>query len=130
MKRSIIQIYAIVICIVAVIAFLISFSSLISSFIDYLDPLNASRTTINLSSKEYFKMDLLKSATKDQFYIPSDEEISRMFEAAKDQHIQGLMHRTYRSFIVSIAFIVISVIMFLIHWKVVKKYELDGESGN
>ena len=123
MKRSIIQIYAIVICIVAIIAFLISFSSLISSFIDYLDPLNASRTEVRLSSPEYFKMDLLKSATKDQFYIPSDEEIAKMYAAAKTQHIEGLMHRTYRSFIVSSIFIFVSLALFFIHWKIVKKYE-------
>ena len=126
MKRSIFQTYAIVICIVAIIAFLISIANFVSSFIDYLDPLNASRTTVSLSSYEYFKMDLLKTTTKEQFYIPDDEEIRNMYEAAKDQHMKGINHRTYRSFAVNSLIIILSVILFFTHWKIVKKYEVQG----
>ena len=123
MKKSIFQTYAIVICIVAIVAFLISISNFVSSFIDYLDPLNSSRTEISLSSYEYFKMDLLKTTTKEQFYIPNDDEIQNMYESAKNQHLLRINHRIFRSFAVNGLVIILGIILFMTHWKIVKKYE-------
>ncbi len=127
MKRSIFQTYAIVICIVAIIAFLISISNFVSSFIDYLDPLNASRTNVSLSSFEYFKMDLLKTTTKEQYYIPNDDEIQNMYESAKNQHLLRINHRILRSFAVNALVIILSIILFMLHWRIVKKHEIQGE---
>lgn len=123
MKKSIYQIYAGVICVVAVITFLICISTVFASFIDYLDPLNSSRTEISLSSFEYFKMDLLKTTTKDQFYIPSDVEIQKMYDAAKEQHLEGLHHRIIKSFAVNGLAIVLSLLLFFTHWRLLNRSE-------
>ena len=126
MKKRVMQVYALLICLVAVISFLISITSLVSTLIDYTDPLNSGRSQISLSSLEYFKMDLLKTTTKEQFYIPSDEEIAKMYEDAKSQHFSVLKHRITKDVIVYSLLLVLSAGLFYPHWRILQKQE-DGD---
>lgn len=121
MKRKIIQIYAALICVIAVITFLISISNLVSTFLDKMDPLSAGRNDISLTSFEYFKMDLLENTTKEQYYIPSDEEIMNMYNAAKDQHMKEMNHRILSDLIVYALLLVLSLAFFGSHWKILSK---------
>ena len=124
-KQKIIQIYAVIICIVSIIAFLISVSGLVSSIIDRNDPLYTGRSDISLSSFENFKMDVLKSTQKDQAYIPDEETLRKMYEEAKEDKIKRVKHYTYRDIVVSSLVIVIALTLFWTHWRLMKKVKTE-----
>jgi len=124
-KQKIIQIYAVIICIVSIIAFLISMSGLVSSIIDRNDPLYAGRSDTNLASFENFKMDVLKSTQKDQAYIPDEETLLKMYEEAKTDKIKRVEHNTYRAIVVSSFIIVIALILFGTHWWLMKRMKYE-----
>ena len=121
-KRRTIQIYAMLVNVVAIIAFLIAATAVVSSVIDRGNPLYAGWSQIDLSSFDKYKLDVLKATTKDATFIPTDEEIKNMYEAAKQDHINKIMHRTYRDIVVTIITIVVSLLLFGIHWWLMKKY--------
>lgn len=126
-KQKIIQVYAVIICVIAVITILISLSSLVSSYIDKSDPLAvtiySSSNKASLASFENFKMDILKSIQKDQVYIPDDQTLHKMFEEAKTAKIKTVEHRAHRDIIVSSMIMVIAVILFGSHWWLIKKIQ-------
>lgn len=122
-RRKPIQIYAMLVNVVAIIAFLIAATSVVAALIDRGNPIYAGYSQVDLSSFDKYKMDVLKTTTKEASYIPSDEEISNMFEAAKQDKINQVMHRTYRDIIVSVITIIVSAFLFGSHWWLMKKYE-------
>lgn len=124
MKKSILQVYSALICLVAVITFLICIGNLVSTFIDYLSPQDTFHNQLSLSSYEYFKMDLLKTTTKEQFYIPSEEEIHKMYEAAKERNFVSVYHRISKDLIVYAFLMILSLALFVPHWRLMKKYEV------
>ena len=120
-KQKIIQVYAVIICVVAVITFIISVSSIVSAAIDRTDPLYTGRFEQKLSSFENFKVDVLKSTQKDQAFIPDDKTINGMYEAAKENKIKNVQHRSYRTMMVSSLIIVICIVLFGTHWWLMRK---------
>ena len=122
-KRNIIQVYAIIVNVVAVITFIIAATSFISAIIDRSDPLYGGRSQIDLSSFEKYKMDVLKSTQKEDAYVPADEAIRDMYEAAKADKINRVMHESFRTMVVSGVVIAIAVILFGSHWWIARKYE-------
>ncbi|MEN8248736.1 MAG: hypothetical protein ABFS32_07370 [Bacteroidota bacterium] len=125
-KRRLIQVYAIIVNVVAVITFIIAATSFISSMIDRADPLYGGWSKADLSSFEKYKMDVLKSTTKEAAYVPTDEEIRGMYEAAKTFKINEILHRSYRDMVVSGVIIAVALILFGVHWSIMKKYESSG----
>lgn len=91
------QIYGYAVCLVAMITFLISVSTLVTSVIDLGDLLHAGWTQPNspsLASYENYRMDMLKSILKDDAnLIPDDQSLRAMFEAAKNDKIQSARHQ-------------------------------------
>ena len=77
--------------------------------------------SINLSSFENFKMDVLRSTQKDQAYVPDDTTILKMFNDAKSNKINNVIHRSNNTIIVSAIIIVITIILFLTHWFLIRK---------
>ncbi len=120
-KQKAIQVYAIIICIISVITIIISLSSLVSAMIDRSNPIYANRYDISLTSFENFKMNSLKSISKDQAYIPNDQELLKMYEDAKADKINMIQHQTNRTIIVSSLIIIISILLFGSHWWIMKK---------
>lgn len=121
-KRNIIQVYAIIVNVVAIITFIIASTSLISAVIDRSDPLYAGYSQIDLSSLDKYKMDVLKSTAKDAAYIPTDEAILDMYEAAKADKIRKVMHDSYRTMMVSGIVVGFCVVLFAFHWWIAKRY--------
>ncbi len=122
-KRKVIQVYAIIVSIVAIITFIICTSILVSSIIDRSDPFTSGSSRVDLSSFENYKMEVMKSIDKDQAYIPDDPAIKQMYEAARDQKIKKTLHRTKRDIIVNGLLIVFCIILFFTHWWMIKKYD-------
>lgn len=127
-KRKLIQVYAIIVNVVAVITFLIAATGFISAVIDRSDPLYAGYSQIDLSSFEKYKMDVLRTTTKDAAFIPSDEEIKGMYEAAKTDKINKVMHNSFRDLVVSGVIIVVALFLFGFHYWLMKKYEVTGSA--
>jgi len=129
-KRRIIQVYAVIVNIIVVITFIISVTSLISALIDRQEPLYARYSSEDLSSFEKYKMDVLKSTQKEAVYIPTDEAVRSMYEAAKQERIKQVLHESNRTLIVSNVIIGICLILFVFHWWLLKRYDSATESLN
>jgi hypothetical protein len=123
------QIYGYTVCLVAVITFLISITTLVNAVIDLSDPLHAGWTppgTPSLASFENYKMDVLKSSQQGDdkstsTYVPDDETLRGMYEAAKADKIQLSKHQSHRSIIIDSLLIVICLVLFITHWRWMKK---------
>jgi hypothetical protein len=123
------QIYGYLVCLVAVITFLISISQLVNSLIDLGDPIHAGWTpesAPSLASYENYKMDILKSTSKTgeaatAAYVPDEQTLHVMYQAARDNKIQLEKHRAVRSIIINGLLVVICVVLFTTHWMWMRK---------
>ena len=124
-KSKIPQVYGYAVCLVAIITILISVADLINSTIDASDPLYAWGDNKELSSFENFKVDALKSGKSEAALDLDNETLKMMYEDAKNHKIRRVKHQTTKSKIVSSILIVISLTLFIIHWRWMKKVEVQ-----
>ncbi len=124
-KHRIIQVYAIIICVISITTIIFSIGSFASSVIDRSDPLYAGWNKESFNSFEQFKLDVLKSVSKDQVYIPTDDELRKMFEDAKQEKINSVMHQTKRSMIVDGIIISICLVLAVSHGWIIRKYKVN-----
>jgi hypothetical protein len=123
------QIYGYVVCLVAVITFLISIAQLVNSLIDLGDPIHAGWSPENapsLASYENYKMDILKSSARQEesakaAYVPDEQTLHVMYQAARDNKIQLEKHRASRAIIINGILVVICVLLFATHWQWMRK---------
>lgn len=125
------QIYGYIVCLVAVITFIICLANIIPAIMDLGDPLHAgpvyaSQSQPSLASFENYKMDILKSTgkegdQKELSYIPDDQTLKAMYEAAKDDRIQTSKHQSTRTIVVTSIIILVSIGLFFSHWIWMKK---------
>ena len=92
------------------------------------DPLHAMDMDgrLDLTSFEAYKMDLLMSARADcqsptPGYVPEDQTLRRMFEAAKADRLQSVKVQAYRSLAVSGLVIIVCIALFVTHWTWVRR---------
>ena len=127
--QRIAQIYGYLVCLVAVITFLISITQLVNSLIDLGDPIHAGWTpesAPSLASYENYKMDILKSTSKQTdsvtaAYIPDEQTLKVMYQAARDNKIQLEKHRAVRAIIIHGLLVLICVVLFVSHWRWMSK---------
>ncbi|MGE0076437.1 MAG: hypothetical protein AB7S48_01105 [Bacteroidales bacterium] len=118
------QIYGYLVCLVAVITFLICTAQLVNSLIDLGDPIHAGWTpesAPSLASYENYKMDILKSTNKagettSAAYVPDEQTLHVMYQAARDNKVQLEKHRAIRSIIINGLLVVICIVLFITHW--------------
>jgi hypothetical protein len=119
-SHKIAQIYGYVVCLTAVITFLISLAGIIGAIFDLSDPLHARSYGYkgpSLVSFETYKVDVLKSTREESpGYVPDDETIRGMYEASKADRIQRVRHQSQRNLTVSSLLILICIILFTTHW--------------
>lgn len=119
-SQKIQMVYGYAVCIVVVITFLISITSVVYSLIDLTDPLNAHRTygkdAPSLASFNNYKIDIIKSIDPAHEISLDDATLKSMFVAAKDDAIAKVKHNSYRSIIVNSLVLFICIILFLTHW--------------
>ncbi len=119
-KRSFLQVYATIVSIVAIITFLIAVGSIVSAIIDRANPMYAGRNEINLSSFEQFKLETMRSVTKDQVYIPTDKDLMNMYEAAKNEKVKLVNHQSRKTLIVNSLLLFVAITLFITHWKMLR----------
>jgi hypothetical protein len=123
------QIYGYTVCVVTVIAFLISVTTLVNAIIDLQDPIHGGmwfNQSPSLASFDNYKMDILKSLQKEDesskaSYVPDDQTLRAMYEAARNDRIQSVKHQSNKSIIVGSILILICLILFVIHWRWMRK---------
>jgi len=123
------QIYGYAVCLTAVITFLISVSTLVNAILDLGDPLHAGWTppeAPSLASFENYKMDILRSMPASESggqasYVPDDETLEGMYEAAKNDKIQSSQHSSMRNVMIGGILMVVCIILFITHWRWMKK---------
>ena len=127
------QVYGYSVCFITVIMILISIKSVVDAMIDLSDPIRADaggygRTGRSLSSFELYKLDSrreprppmtvavapAKTAPADSL---SDTELRRLYEAEREQAIGNVRFRAMRSLIGSGLLILVSVVLFVVHWR-------------
>ncbi len=135
-QRIITQVYGYTICLVAIITFLLSTISLVNAIIDLSDPLHSSFNgggSQNVISYENFKMDILKSSAnstdiKSNTYIPEEKMLHSMYESAKADKLKSIYHQSYKSILISSLLVLLSLVLFLIHWRIARKVNLVNSS--
>lgn len=124
-SQKIQMVYGYVVCIVVVITFLISITSMVYALMDLTDPLNAHRTygkdAPSLASFDNYKIDIIKSLDPAHEISLEDATLQSMYTAAKDDAIAKVVHDSYRSIIVNGLVLFICIILFLTHWMWMKK---------
>lgn len=123
--RIVAQVYGYAVCLVAVITFLISTTALITAIIDLSDPVHSGWTpqgSPSLASYENYKLDVLRSSGKESgvdqaAYIPNEQTLRAMYEAAKNDKINSARHQANKSILISSIIITICIMLFFTHWK-------------
>lgn len=124
------QMYGYTVCVIAIITFLIASVRLVPTAMTLSDPLHGGYPTYgspSLASFENYKMDLLRSPqrpgeeTTIASYVPDDATIRTMYEAAKAEKIQSVSHQSFRSVVTSSLVIIISIVLFITHWRLARK---------
>ena len=123
------QVYGYLVCLVAVITVLICASTLVYAILDLGDPIHAGYTpagTPSLASFDNYKMDVLKSVPKEgesvkAAYLPDDQTLRAMYEAAKDDKIQRERHEANRTIVIDSILIAICIVLFVTHWRWMRK---------
>ena len=119
------QIYGYAVCLVAVITFIIAIASTIFAVMDLGDPLYAGNNynKTSIASFENYKMDIMKSQAENETWVPDDETLKAMYESEKDDRIRRVKHDSYRSLYINGALIFICIILFLTHWRWMRRVE-------
>ena len=122
------QIYGYLVCLVTVITFLISATTLINAVIDLGDPLHSGyygAGSASLASYNNYKMDILKSQTEKDTakasFAPDDKTLREMYESAKADKIQASRHDSNKQIIVSTVLILFCILLFSTHWMWMRK---------
>jgi hypothetical protein len=121
--RIVAQVYGYAICLVAVITFLISITALVTAIIDLGDPMHSGYTpqgSPSLASLENYKLDVMRSfqkgtETNAQSYVPTEQTLKSMYEAARNDKIQSSKHQSNKAILISSLIIAISMILFFAH---------------
>jgi predicted PurR-regulated permease PerM len=122
------RIYGYLVCLIAVIAFLVCIGNIVAAAFDLSDPLHARGDFEEqriLSSLENYRMNVLGSLPQGQ-PVPEGESIRAMYEAAREAQIQTVRTQSMRSITVSGLLVVVSVVLFLFHWIWLRRGEARG----
>ncbi len=123
------QVYGYLVCLISVVTVLICVSTLIAAVSDLGDPIHAGfipAGTPSLASYANYKMDILRSGSKDAqagaaSYVPDEETLRGMYEAARNDKIQRVEHESYRTIVIDGILIAVCVTLFLTHWSWMRK---------
>ena len=119
-SQKIQMVYGYAVCIVAVITFLISLTSMVHAIIDLTDPISAYRTyggnSASLASFDNFKVDVITATDPEHGLELDDATLKSMYDAAKNDAISKMKHQSIRSLIISSIVILICILLFTTHW--------------
>ncbi len=124
-KARIGQIYGYLVCLIAVVTFLISLNSAVGAAIDLSDPLYSSRYRADprLASFEVYRVEMQQRGTLAPVPAgaaapaPADTaELRAAFEAAREDHIRSVQFQARRQLATSGLLVVVAAALFIVHW--------------
>ena len=114
------MVYGYAVCIVTVIAFLISVTSVVYALIDLTDPVHAYRTygkdAPSLASFDNYRVDIIKATDPAHGLELDNATLSSMYEAAKTDAIAKVRHDSIRAILVNGLVVLICIVLFVTHW--------------
>ena len=114
------MVYGYAVCLVAVITFLISVTSMVYAVIDLTDPLSAYRTygkdAPSLASFDNYKIDIIKATDPAHELELDDATMTSMYEAAKADAVAKVKHQSIRSLMINGLVMIITIVLFITHW--------------
>ena len=114
------MVYGYAVCLVAVITFLISVTSMVYAVIDLTDPLSAYRTygkdAPSLASFDNYKIDIIKATDPAHELDLDDATMTSMYEAAKADAVAKVKHQSIRSLMINGLVMIITIVLFITHW--------------
>ena len=121
------QAYGYAVCFITVVVMLISIKSVVDSAFDLTDPLRAegSRMGRTLTNFELYKIEARQGVSADLIRpvkgagdtVSTDADLRRAYDAEREAAIGNAHFRAMRSLVGSLMLIVISLILFVIHWR-------------
>ncbi|MFN9114851.1 MAG: hypothetical protein ACOVP6_06320 [Lacibacter sp.] len=118
------QVYGYLVCIVAVITFLVSTGQLLNAIVDRADPIHADGYYdggSTLSTFEAYKLEKMNAVqhadSLSRAQIPDNNTLRSMYETEKAEKLAAAKHRNFRSLFVSSVLLVLSFSLFLFHWR-------------
>jgi hypothetical protein len=139
MNSRIAQIYGYAVCFITVIVILITIKSVVDALIDLTDPIAAEsggygRSGRSLTSFELYKLDTrreprapvaepVKSIDARTDSLP-DTELRRLYEAEREQAIRNVQFRAKRTLFGSALLMIVAVILFLVHWRMLRERDV------
>lgn len=136
MNSRIAQVYGYAVCFITVIVILVTIKSVVDALIDLTDPIAAEsdgygRSGRSLSSFELYKLDTRRdprapaagpvtplNAKPDSL---SDRELRRLYDAEREQAIRNVKFRALRTLVGSVLLMIVSVILFVVHWRMLRE---------
>lgn len=123
------QIYGYLVCLVAVITFLIAITNLFNAIINLQDPMHAEgnyNSSGNLVSFEEYRFEKIRnyqqsgdSLTKAS--VPDAKELRQMFDDQRNNHLQSVKLKNFRAIVTYGVLLLVSLILFIIHWRWLRK---------
>jgi hypothetical protein len=144
MNSRIAQVYGYAVCFITVIVILISIKSVVDAVIDLTDPIAAEsggygRSGRSLSSFELYKLDTRRDprAPVAEPVTPanakpdtlSDVELRRLYDAEREQAIRNVKFRAMRTLIGSVLLMIVSLILFVVHWRMLRERDVPAPAG-
>ena len=118
MKNKAVQIYGYVVCVVAVITFIVAVASITTAVINMNAPLYSGfQQEYSLASFENYKADAMQNISSDAAYVPSDVELEKMYESALKDATAMRSHQIKRNLIVNSILLIVSIALFFVHMK-------------
>jgi hypothetical protein len=129
------QVYGYAVCFITVIFILVSIKSVVDAMIDLSDPIRAEsggygRFGGSLTNFELYKADARRQPRGPTRVGPapapaastatdslSDTDLRRLYDAEREQVIGNVHFRSMRTLLGSSLLIIVSVILFVVHWR-------------
>lgn len=132
------QFYGYSVCLVAVIASLVSTGSVAGALLEWSDPLHAGDVVgypqRSFASFETYKMDVLNPPyggpqSDAPRYTPDDETLKRMYEAARTDRIQSISARVRRTVVTNSVIVLFALALFVTHWRWLKRMTAQNRAN-
>jgi len=117
------EIYGYLVCLIAVISFIITTGALIQALIDAGHPFQSKEVAYQTSTLVSFDNYILEKRqrtgmdTVQKAMVNDTLTMRKMYEAERNDLIQKVNHRIRRDVIVNTSLLILTILLFVFHWK-------------
>ena len=134
------QIYGYIVCLVAIIVVIISIEELVGAISDSMDIAHVKDSPKVLSQSfevwRSYEYNFLRMSLKDvpasfvdKYPVPDEQALRQMYESEKQIAEQTIQHKNRTSLVQSVSLILVSLIIFIVHWIFVRRIIKQSQNG-